>query len=160
MTKIKIAVYLLFSFMSLLVLNGCHANNTKMDLFQYKDSYVGDNSAVINIANHLQGANHLTSIELETKQEPYGIKLLYDWNQSDVKEREIVLYNATYLFSLIQNVDWITFSFSSGVEYTITKENLQQGYGKDVSKIDKEDELAKLLQKTLEDEKRFDQFFP
>ena len=54
-------------------------------------------------------------------------------------------YNVTFLFTLVQNVDWITFNSDIG-EYTISKENLQEWYGKELSEVQNEDELRNLIQ--------------
>lgn len=67
-----------------------------------------------------------------------------------------MINNATYLFALVQNVDWITFA-SDNFEATITKENLQGWYGKDLSEFQNEEELEKLIQEHLKDEKKVSQ---
>ena len=60
------------------MLSGCSLNNdSKTDLFQYKNSSVGDNSAVGNIVKELAHNKELNQISLETKKEPYGITLEY-----------------------------------------------------------------------------------
>lgn len=148
---------LVFSLLGMLLLSGCHANENN-NVFQYKGSFVGDNSAVVNIANQLPGAEHLNEFELKTNEEPYGIILNYDWTEPEQEYKEIVIQNATFLFALVQNVDWVTFN-SDTLEYTITKEELQDWLGKELSSIQNEDELRKLLQKHLEDYNRVSQLF-
>ncbi|WP_245719426.1 DUF4825 domain-containing protein [Pelagirhabdus alkalitolerans] len=147
----------LFSLLILIFLSGCHSNATAtdVDLFQYKNSYVGDNSAVVNTVIHLQGAQHFSGIELKTKEEPYGIVVNYAWSESELNEKEVAINNASYLFTLIQNVDWVTFNFEmhDGKEvYEMTRENLQERYEKELSEIDNEDELNELIQESLGDE--------
>lgn len=137
----------------MLFLSGCNSSDTNVDnddIFQFKDSFVGDNSAVGNIANQLPGAEHLNGFELKTNEEPYGINLYYDWIESLQEYKETVIYNATFLFALVQNVDWITFYFENH-EYTITKEKLQAWYGKELSEVQNEDELRSLIQEHIED---------
>ena len=56
----------------------------------------------------------------------------YDWSESEQNYKKTAIYNATFLFALVQNVDWITFNFGNQ-EYKITKENLQNWYGEDFS---------------------------
>lgn len=140
--------FLLFSLMVLLFLSGCNANNESQDIFQYKDSFVGDNSAVGNIVNQLQSGEHLVGFELKTKEKPYGIILNYDWPESENTHKETAIYNATFLFALVQNVDWITFNFDNQ-EYTITKEKLQESYGVELSEFKNEDELRKFTEEFL-----------
>lgn len=154
----KMTKSLLFPLLVLLLLSGCNLKDREIDndIFQYKDSFVGDNSAVGNMTNQLPGAEQLNGFELKTNQEPYGIILNYDWTGSGQEYKETVTYNATFLFTLVQNVEWITFNSDSG-EYTITKENLQEWYGKELSEVQNEDELRELIQESLEDESKLNQ---
>lgn len=110
------------------ILSGCNSNarNINEDLFQFKDTFVGDNSAVGNIANQLPGAEKLNGFELKTNEEPYGIILNYDGTGSKQEYKETVIYNATFLFTLVQNVNWITFNSNIG-EYTVTKKTCKSG---------------------------------
>ena len=144
-----------FPLLVMLFFSGCNSIDTDLnnDIFQFKDSFVGDNSAIGNIANQLPGAKNLNDFELKTEEEPYGIILNYDWIELEQEYKETVIYNATFLFTLIQNVDWITFH-SDIREYTITKENLQEWYGKVLNEVQNEDELRELIQGYLEDENK------
>ncbi|MGD7045833.1 DUF4825 domain-containing protein [Jeotgalibacillus proteolyticus] len=156
--------FLLISLLISLFLSGCNSNdnNADVDLFDYKGSYAGDNSAVVNSVVHLQGAKHFSGLELETKDEPYGITVNYNWTKSEFDDKETSINNASYLFTLIQNVDWIAFNFDmvgEVYEYKITRENLQEWYGIEFSEIDNEDKLNALIQESLEDEKKVNQFF-
>lgn len=154
----KMIKFLFFSLLVMLFLSGCNSSDTNKnnEIFQFQDSFVGDNSAVGNIANQLLGAEHLNGFELKTNEEPYGIILNYNWKGSEQEYNESVIHNATFLFALVQNVDWITFN-SNILEYTITKENLQEWYGEKLSEVQKEDELRELIQKYLEDENKVSQ---
>lgn len=154
---IKIKKYLFASVIILLFLSGCNAEHTDKDIFQYKDSYVGDNSAVGNIINKLPGAQEFSGLELKTKEEPYGIIVNYGWKKSEYQYKELVIYNTTFLFTLVKNVDWITVK-SEHYEYTVTKEDLQKWYGKDFSKIATEKELKKLIQSNLSNENKVSEF--
>lgn len=150
--------FISYSLLILLFLSACKSNdtNTNDDIFQYKNSFVGDNSAVGNIANQLPGSDQLNGLELQTNEEPYGIILNYDWIESEQEYKETVVNNATFLFTLIQNADWITFH-SALAEYTITKENLQDWYGKELSGFQNEDDLRELIQGSLDDENKMNQ---
>ena len=150
--------FLFFSLLVLLLLSGCNSNdrNNNNDIFQFKDSFVGDNSAVGNIVNQLPGAEQLNGFELKTNEEPYGIILNYDWTESEQEYKETVIYNVTFLFTLVQNVDWITFNSNIG-DYTITKEILHEWYEIELSEVQNEDELRDLIQEYLEDENKVNQ---
>ncbi|WP_246366986.1 DUF4825 domain-containing protein [Paraliobacillus salinarum] len=155
--------WLLFSLLVMFLLSGCNSNssNTDADLFQYKDSYVGDNSAVVNSVIRLQGEQHFSGIELKTKEKPYGITVNYEWSESKLNTKETVINNASYLFTLIQNVDWITFNFEmvEGMEtYKITREGLQEWYGIEWNEVQNENSLNKIIKESLEDKKKVNQF--
>lgn len=81
----------------LTLLSACNfkADNSFDDLFNYKDSYVGDNNAVVNTVIHLQGADYFRGIELQTKEQPYGIIVDYDWSEADIDLHETVINNAS-----------------------------------------------------------------
>ncbi|MED4056571.1 DUF4825 domain-containing protein [Niallia taxi] len=153
----NLKMYLFASLTILLLLSGCNTKETNKDIFQYKDSYVGDNSAVGNIVYKLPGAQQLSGIELKTKEEPYGIILNYGWEKSKNQYKELVIYNTTFLFTLVKNVDWITVK-SERKEYTVTKEDLQKWYGKDFSNIQTAKELRKLVQQNLSNEHKVSEF--
>jgi hypothetical protein len=153
--------WLLFSVLVLIVLNGCNISNTKQndqDLFQWKDSYVGDNNAVGSIARQLPGSEYLNGFELKTVEEPYGIILNYDGIDTELNYEETAIFNASYLFALVQNADWITFKFE-GQEFNVTKEKLENWYDVELKDYTNEEDLTELTQKNLEDEIRLKQFF-
>ena len=149
-----------YSLSVILILSGC---NTKIetneeDLFKYKNAYVGDNSAVLHIVDQTMDSEKFKGLELQTKEKPYGIILNYDGKRSEETYKKTVIYNATYLFALIQNAEWITFNFD-GKEYKIEKQELRDWYGEDFSKLQSEKEIEALIQKNLDDENRVNQLF-
>ncbi|WP_327921498.1 DUF4825 domain-containing protein [Bacillus paramycoides] len=78
------------SFISLLslmiLLSGCSLNaDSKTDLFQYKNSYVGDNSAVGNIVKQLAHNKELNQISLETEITKANHELLILQNSDAVQ---------------------------------------------------------------------------
>lgn len=98
-------------------------------LIKYKDSYVGDNSAVGNIVSNLSASVFSKEFSLKTNEKPYEILINYGpnkdlgikeynrfWNSRD--PNEILEKNAIVLFSLIQNVDIISFNVDSIGEET------------------------------------------
>lgn len=150
----------LLSFLSIiaaaLLIGGC-SDTTDDSIFVYKDSYVGDASAVGNSASRLHGAEYYKGFELQTTDEPYGIILNYDDEGSKLNEKETAVYNATYLFALIKNAGWITFRFNEQ-EYTITRSAMQQWYGKDLRELENEEQTEQLLQTYLGDKEKVDAF--
>ncbi|MCM3237372.1 DUF4825 domain-containing protein [Heyndrickxia oleronia] len=150
--------FLFFLSLVVVLLIGCSTNKDHEGIFQFKDSYVGDNSAVGNIVKQLQSGDSLKEIELKTKEKPYGMILNYNWLESEQKYKETVINNATYLFALVKNVDWISFHFNNR-EYKITKEEIQTWYGKNLSEVKNEDDLRKLIQKYLKEEPKVNELF-
>ena len=146
------------SLLVILVASGCNTKTTEEDVFQYKNAYVGDSSTVINIVNHSMQSEKFRGLELKTKEAPYGIILNYDGSESEKNDKKTVIYNATYLFALIQNAEWITFNFDHQ-EYKITREALIEWYGEDFSTLQSEKELKTLIQKRWDDEYRVNQLF-
>ena len=106
----QILKFLSLSLLVILIVSGCNTNNRKEDIFKFKDSFVGDNSAVGSIVNQLQGAKYLKWFELEIKEKPYGIILNYDWSESEQNYKKTAVFNATFLFTLVQNAEWVTFN--------------------------------------------------
>ncbi|WP_336046562.1 DUF4825 domain-containing protein [Solibacillus ferritrahens] len=137
------------------VLSGCSQNaDSKADIFQYKNSYVGDNSAVGNIVNQLNHSNELKQISLHTKEQPYGITLEYNditAKNADKEMKKTIIANATYLFALIQNVDWVTFKFSTN-EFTVTKTEVQHWYNNNLDGLENEEDLKNLIKDYLNSE--------
>lgn len=134
-----------------LLLAGCStADSGRPDLFRYKDSYVGDNSAVGNIVGRLPGNEDFQKMELKTAEEPYGIILHYAPNEEltgkEVGER--FLYNASFLFALVKNADWIEFVYGEQ-SFKVSREALQNRFGTDLRDFSAEEELDAFLRERL-----------
>lgn len=157
----KFTSFIMMSVVILLLLNGCQSSKPNEDLFHYKGSYVGDNSAVGNILHQLRGSEYVEGYELTTNTEPYGIIVKYISDNAGMSEKNVkktVLYNATFLFALIHNVDWITFSFGDQ-QYKVEKQFLEEWYGKDLAEFNNEEELIKLAKLFIDDDDKINQFF-
>ncbi|CAH2214208.1 DUF4825 domain-containing protein [Tepidibacter aestuarii] len=149
-----IGIILMFSFS---VLIGCESsedksvNSTKKinieKLIEYRDSYVGDNSAVGGILYNLPGNMYVKQFSLQTNNTPYSIKVDYGldknsnlkkedfnkfWDSESVKN--IFLNNATTLFILVKNVDEVEFNLDTPNKqsFSITRKELETFYGKDL----------------------------
>lgn len=130
------------------------------DLFEYEGAVVGNNSAVFNTLNHLIGAQHFNGFELETKQQPYGIIASYDWAEAESSNKKAAVHNATYLFALIDNVEWVQFDFDTGAgveQYRLSREQLQDWYELDLTGIDEQKKLEELLKQHLDEGRKIDE---
>ena len=92
-------------------------------LWQHRTAYLGDNSAVGNIINLLKFPEGIVcdGFELHTTQRPYMLTVnlktdtqTRNFNTGTLNEKPFQI-NACILFSLIENVEYITFSLDDGV---------------------------------------------
>lgn len=106
----------------LIALTACSISSEKdTSVFQYKDAYVGDNSAVINIAQRVTTLNEVDRFKLQTEEEPYGIELYYKESSDALTPQAInkeVHQQSVYLYYLIKNVDYVSFNFNNQVIHT------------------------------------------
>ena len=135
-----------------LVVSGCDTKSSEPDLFQYKNVYIGDNTAVAKILNGLPVTGYSKDFELVTTQPPYGIILNYDGGETAEQQEQIMVYTATYLFALIQNVDWIRYNFAEQ-QYTLSKERVQSWYAADLNKVQSAEELDTLINSHIDADK-------
>ena len=99
-------------------------------LLEHRFMYVGNASNSINLLRKLPYGGNITSTSLSTEKAPYGITANYSLsNPSDLKE-SLLTQNALLIFSLIENVDWVTFNFET--PYTYTREDLQKYFEKNL----------------------------
>ncbi|RJG26558.1 DUF4825 domain-containing protein [Paenibacillus thiaminolyticus] len=162
----KVSRLLIFLFVLLLTLAGCDSNSRSAgavdkDIFQYKNSYIGDNSAIGSILGILPQSDRLKQFSLSTAEKPYRITLQYNEAASPMSEseiRETVIFNATFLFALVQNVDQVHLELE-GQSYLITREQLQSWYGKELDQFENEQDLRNLTQEFIPDKDKVDQLF-
>ncbi|MBS4174932.1 DUF4871 domain-containing protein [Bacillus sp. FJAT-49736] len=139
-------------------------------LIPFRESYVGDNSAVVGILRQLPGKNFLKEVSLSTKQEPYGIHAQYSGRTKDFEtywENEngerIFLYNATTLFILVQNVDEVTFDVKTkeGIHsFQATRKELENFYGMKLRDLSKhQTQWENVLKSTFSDKEKITSFY-
>lgn len=166
MKVIKDPRILSFLLLLFLALSGCNTNDVDREggLFQFKNSYVGDNGAVGKIAYQLPNPHgeQLSGMELKTMEEPYGIILNYigveNTDGIETNYKELALYNGTIILALVQNAEWVRFNFVEQ-EYRVTREKLNSLYEKDIRQFHNEEELSRVIQTHLEDDNTVIQFF-
>ena len=99
------------------------------NILKYQSKYVGDNSNTGNLISNLPLSEYGYVFEIDTNN--LGLTIDYhitDWyiNDEMYVERALV-YNSVSLFSLIDNLQYITYNFT-GNSYTIKKEKVQEIY--------------------------------
>ncbi|MCA1026873.1 MULTISPECIES: DUF4825 domain-containing protein [Cytobacillus] len=120
------------------LLFGCQGAEEE-ELFRYKGAYIGDNSAVGNILN--ETTDSIDYFELKTDQEPYGLEVFYH----EVNDGEALMKKqATVLFSLVRNVEWISFHVN-GSETKVTRGEVNSWYEKDIAGVGSQKELEQLI---------------
>lgn len=124
-------------------------------LFTYKTKYVGDASKVISLLSNLQLSEYRKEVSLETDSKPYGISVKYDFTKSNLNADKIE-YNLTHvailMFSLVDNVDEITFDYVSNIGQEIVKYDraqLQRSFVKDLREYSKDVESLQILINSL-----------
>lgn len=105
-----------------------HQKKSGIDnIIKYQSRYVGDNSNDANLIASLPLSEYGFAFQIEEKQ------LIIDYHTSDWYQCEnlyiqnSLLYNSVAIFTLIENVDTITYRFS-GTSYIAEREVFQNGY--------------------------------
>ena len=99
------------------------------NILKYQNKYVGDNSNTGNLISNLPLSEYGYVFEIDSNN--LGLTIDYhitDWyiNDEMYVERALV-YNAVALFSLIDNLQYVTYNFT-GNSYTIKREKVQELY--------------------------------
>jgi len=102
-----------------------------------KTPYVGDNSKVVNAIDGLLYSEFRQNVSLQTESKPYGITVEYEITKPDLLVQEIesnMYLNAVLLFSLIDNVDEISFTLSGTVtkDLNYARADIQKQFKKDI----------------------------
>lgn len=106
---------------------------------EYKDSFIGDNSAIVNIVLNLPGEKYYDEIELRTDKEPYGVEIKYRaFEEATIKlengtiltftKDQVLKGNAIVMFALIQNLDIIRFTVDDGTIEIFKRADLEEEY--------------------------------
>ena len=141
---------IIVSSLILLVLVACGNSSSTTELLNYKDSYIGDNSAIGNIINLLPAHEYLDGFELQTTQEPYTITINYkDFNGMTIKIDngktqkasldQILQGNSMVIFSLIQNAEIIHFNVEGYDIVSFDKVTLSDNFGSILDSISKDE---------------------
>ena len=99
------------------------------NIIKYKNKYVANNSNTGNLINSLPLSEYGYVFEIDS----VNLELIIDYNITDwyINENhylnKALLYNSVSIFSLIDNVDKITFNFS-GKSYQIYRKQIEKLY--------------------------------
>ena len=106
-----------------------NANN----LYENRTPYVGNNSKVANLISNLPFNELSKGIELQTKDQPYGLTVTYDFSFINVEPtalKDQLKSSSKILFSLIENVGIVNFKIISQETtiHSFTREDAQQEF--------------------------------
>lgn len=149
-TRLKLSLLLAIMLIGIVSIIGCSKTDREQGgvtlgenvekLLEYKDSYVGDNSAIGNISNYLLANDNLQGFKLKTDKNPYEITLEYkgfEDSKTIISTNEtitlpfsdVMMKNSMVLFSLIKNLDIINLEIDDGSTITYKKAELVDAYG-------------------------------
>lgn len=99
------------------------------NIIKYKNKYIGNNSNIGNLINNLPLSEYGYVFEIDSAN--FGLTIDYhitDWyvNENHYLEKSL-LYNSVSIFTLIDNVDELTFNFS-GKSYKINRKKIEELY--------------------------------
>ena len=129
------------------------------NLSKFKNQYLGNNSNTGNIISNLPLAEYGYTFEIDS--ENLGLTINYhitDWyiNENYYLEKSLV-YNSVSLFSLIGNLDHITYNFS-GKTYSVDKDGIKNyPHYEDIIKSNKN--FNKYLEAKINNDEFIDQVF-
>lgn len=156
--ELKLLIILIIS-ISIVGIVGCEKakknyNESTVDikqLLEYKDFYIGDNSAVGNIINNLPANIYVSGFKLQTTTQPYEISVNYktfnnvhikfeeDESYSLITLSDVMIKNAMIILSLSKNTEIVDFNISDGTTITYKKSELidsyKDSYGDNLEKI-------------------------
>jgi len=145
-------------------------------LLVYKDSYIGDNSAVGNILFTLPGNIYAKNFYLETAAVPFAIEVDYGIkSNSDLKKEDLIKYwteemtqkiflnNAAAFFILVKNVDEVRFNLDTPEKrtFSISRQEMEQFFGKDLRLYAQDKQLwtKEVLEQCINNNEKREKFF-
>lgn len=117
--------------------NVCGIDN----LIKYKNKYLGNNSNTGNLINSLPLASYGYAFEIDGTNLIINYYMTEWYYNADLYVNKALIYNSVALFSLIDNLDSITYNFS-GSSYYVNRNNIVDNYP-NYSKILNNDEINK-----------------
>lgn len=129
-------------FVLFLIVSGCAAESGSEDLFSYQGTKIGDNSKLGGIVRLLPGHDQFEGMELQTKNEPYELKLFYETADGAFTD-EMLMHNTTVFFTLVPNAGTVTVVID-GTPHRAERGVMENWYGEKLTEIQTEEELKEL----------------
>ncbi len=129
-------------FVLCLIASGCAAEQGSDDLFSYKGAKIGDNSKLGAIVRLLPGHDQFEGMELQTKNEPYELKLFYETADGAFTD-EMLMHITTAFFTLVLNAGIVTVVID-GTSHRAERGVVENWYGQKLTDVQTEKELKQL----------------
>lgn len=121
------------------------------NIIKYESLYLGNNSNTGNLILNLPLAEYGYDFEINTDLLELTINYRISTNYLEKYLKEAVIYSSVSLFSLIKNLEQVTYNFS-GSSITITRKQIENNY-ENFSNISKNNKVNKEKFKTLVENK-------
>ncbi|MFS0574803.1 DUF4825 domain-containing protein [Sporosarcina sp. 179-K 3D1 HS] len=116
-----------------------------------KSQYMGDASNTSGLFQSLPLSEMKGPIEMDS--EALSVTVHYEAAAEELgdKAEQAVLYNTTAAFVLIQNVEQVNMQFTDR-SFTVTRENVKEWYGQDLSRLLEPESFQKVVQQPLQND--------
>lgn len=154
---VLIAVMVFLPFLvdrSLNVNQGSDPLETQMsesEIFKYKGAYIGDHLSVGKIISYSLEDQKTKGIQLFTSNEPFGVRTFMETTMDPSKDYEAIFTTASYLFTLIRNIEFVEFEYKDQV-YMITKSDVELTFNVNYYSIEDESKLRSIILDLLKNE--------
>lgn len=128
-------------------------------VLQFENLYMGNAGNNMNLVGHLP----LSDVPRFFQQDPDEFTFTVNYEMS-VKEigmervEKAILYNATAIFALIENMEIVKFSFAEQ-SYTVTRERVNNWFGEDVVSFKNEKVFREKVQQPIIAREHLDEWF-
>ena len=128
-------------------------------VLQYENLYMGNAGNNMNLVNHLP----LSDVPRTFQQNPdeFTLTVNYERSVGEVgKERveKAILYNATAIFALVENMDIVEFEFVDQT-FTVTRERVNSWFGEDVDSFKNEKVFIEKVRQPIIARESLDEWF-
>ncbi|MEK5037846.1 DUF4825 domain-containing protein [Sporosarcina sp. FSL K6-3457] len=128
-------------------------------VLQFENLYMGNAGNNMNLVNHLP----MSDIPRMFEQDPdeFTFTMNYETSVEEIGEERVekaILYNATAIFALIENMDIVEFEFVDQM-FAVTRERVNNWFGEDVASFKNEKIFFKKVQQPIIARERLDEWF-
>lgn len=127
----------------------------KSEIFNYKGAYIGDHLSVAKIISYSLNDQTTNGIQLYTSDEPFGVRTFIAETMAPTKDYEVIFKTASYLFTLIRNIDFVEFEYEDKI-FSLAKEDLEKAFNVNYYSFEDEEVLRSIISDLLSNEQSKD----